>query len=74
MITRWKYSRIFQIVSTVIKEGASNIQQRVVANKIDVKRTNDIQLYQDIMDEVDRGDQHRVMGTGFLNVAHLKNW
>ena len=26
------------------------------------------------MDGVDRGDQHRVMGAGFANVAHFKKW
>ncbi len=26
------------------------------------------------MDGVDRGDQHRVMGTGFANVSHFKKW
>lgn len=26
------------------------------------------------MDNVDRGDQHRVIGAGFANVSHFKNW
>ena len=26
------------------------------------------------MDGVDMGDQHRVMGAGFANVAHFKKW
>ena len=26
------------------------------------------------MDGVDRGDQHRIMGVGFANVAHFKKW
>jgi len=26
------------------------------------------------MGGVDRGDQHRVMGAGFSNVAHFKKW
>ena len=26
------------------------------------------------MDWFDRGDQHRVVGVGFANVAHFKKW
>jgi len=35
---------------------------------------NDIEKYQNYMGGVDRGDQHRVMGAGFSNVAHFKKW
>jgi len=30
--------------------------------------------FQYAMGGVDRGDQHRVMGAGFSNVAHFKKW
>ena len=74
VITRWKDSRILQTVSTIMKPGIKTITRRVGSDLIDVTCPSDIVEYQNYMDGVDRGDQHRVMGAGFANVAHFKKW
>ena len=74
IITRWRDSKTLQTVSTVMKHGKSIIQRRVGSKIIDVVCPNDIILYQQGMGGVDRGDQHRVVGAGFANVAHFKKW
>ena len=74
VITRWKDSKKLQTVSTVMKHGTQVIQRRNGANIIDVTCPNDIVLYQQNMGGVDRGDQHRMIGAGFSNVAHFKKW
>ena len=73
VITRWKNSRILQTVSTIMKPGIKTIGRRV-GSEIDVRCPSDVVEYQTYMDGVDRGDQHRVMGAGFANVAHFKKW
>ena len=72
--TRWKDSRILQTISTVMKSGIDEVSRRVGSEKIKVPCPNDIIQYQKYMGGVDKGDQHRVMGAGFANVAHLKKW
>ena len=74
VITRWKDSRILQTVSTIMKPGIKTITRGVRSDLIDVRCPSDIVEYQNYMDGVDRGDQHRVMGAGFANVAHFKKW
>ena len=74
VITRWKDSKILQTVSTIMKPGIKTITRRVGSDLIDVRCPSDIVEYQHNMDGVDRGDQHRVMGAGFANVAHFKKW
>ena len=74
VITRWKDSKKLQTVSTVMKSGTQVVQRRNGANIIDVTCPNDIVLYQQNMGGVDRGDQHRMIGAGFSNVAHFKKW
>ena len=74
VITRWKDSKILQTVSTVMKSGVSEVSRRTGATVVKVRCPNDIILYQQYMDGVDRGDQHRVVGAGFANVAHFKKW
>ena len=74
VITRWKDSKILQTISTVMKSGVSEVSRRTGATVIKVQCPNDIILYQQYMDGVDRGDQHRVVGAGFANVAHFKKW
>ena len=74
IVTRWRDSKTLQTVSTVMKHGKSIIQRRVGSKIIDVVCPNDIILYQQGMGGVDRGDQHRVVGAGFANVAHFKKW
>ena len=74
IITRWKDSKILRTVSTVMCKGAQTIQRRNGATLIDVTCPNDIVMYQKYMGGVDRGDQHRVVGAGFANVAHFKKW
>ena len=74
VITRWKDSRTLQVVSTVMKKGIGEVTRRTGPNLITVTCPNDIIMYQQNMDGVDRGDQHRVMGAGFANVAHFKKW
>ena len=72
--TRWKDSRILQVVSTFMKKGIHDVTRRTGANLINVTCPNDIIMYQKNMGGVDRGDQHRVMGAGFANVSHFKKW
>ena len=57
-----------------MEKGVSTVQRRTGANLIQVPCPNDIQQYQKYMGGVDRGDQHRVIGAGFSNVAHFKKW
>ena len=73
-ITRWKDSKNLQTVSTVMKHGFSMVSRRNGANILQVPCPNDIILYQQNMGGVDRGDQHRVVGAGFANVANFKKW
>ena len=72
--TRWKDSKMLQVVSTVMKKGVDEVQRRTGSKLINVKCPNDIIMYQKNMGGVDRGDQHRVMGAGFANVCHFKKW
>ena len=74
VVTRWKDSKILQTVSTTMKSGIDTVTRRVGANLVTVKCPSDIVQYQQNMGGVDRGDQHRVMGAGFANVAHFKKW
>jgi hypothetical protein len=74
VITRWKDNRALQVVSTIMAKGIGDVQRRVGRDKITVRCPNDIIQYQKHMGGVDRGDQHRVMGAGFANVAHFKKW
>ena len=71
---QWKDSKIVQTVSTIMKKGETVIKRQVGSEAVDVKCPNDIVEYQENMDGVDRGDQHRLMGAGFANVAHFKKW
>ena len=57
-----------------MKSGVSEVSRRTGATVVKVQCPNDIILYQQYMDGVDRGDQHRVVGAGFANVAHFKKW
>ena len=41
---------------------------------MNVTYPNDVILYQKNMGGVYRSKQHRVMGAGFANVSHFKNW
>ena len=72
--TRWKDSKILQTVSTVMMSGVDEVARRVGSTIIKVSCPNDIIKYQKHMGGVDKGDQHRVMGAGFANVAHFKKW
>ena len=54
-------------------KGAKIIQCRNGSTIIDVTCLNDIVTYQNNMGGVNHGDQHRVIGAGFDNVAHFKN-
>ena len=57
-----------------MKSGIDTVTRRVGAKIVTVKCPSDIVQYQQNMGGVDRGDQHRVMGAGFANVAHFKKW
>ncbi len=74
VITRWKDSKKLQAVRTVMKHGTQVVQRRNRANIIDVKYPNEILLYQQNIGGVDCGDQHKMVGAGFSNVAHFKKW
>ena len=54
--------------------GVGEVNKRTGAKVVTVLCPNDIILYQKYMNRVDRGDQHRVVGTGFANVDHFKKW
>ena len=54
--------------------GIGEVTRRQGASVTKVKYPNDAILYQQGMGGVDRGDQHRVVGAGFANVAHFKKW
>ena len=69
VITRWKDSKKLQTGITVMKYGTQVVQRRNGANIIDTACSNNIVLYQQNMGGVDRGDHHRMIGTGFSNVA-----
>ena len=58
VITRWKDSRTLNVVSTVMKKGIGEVKRRTGPNIITVTCPNDIKMYQQNMDGVDRGDQH----------------
>ena len=73
MATRWKDSRILQVVGTVMKKGIHEITRKTGVKLIDVTCPNDLMMYQQHIGGVDRGDQHRVMGAGFANVSYFKN-
>ena len=74
IISRWKDSKILHTVSTVMKHGSQTITRIQGAKLIEVECPNDIVLYQKNMGGVDRGDQHRMVGSRFANVAHFKKW
>ena len=71
VITKWKDSRILQIINTIMKEGVGEVTRRTGATILDVQCANDVIMYQQNMDDVDRGGQHRVVGAGFAYVAHF---
>ena len=73
VITRWKDSKILQTVSTIMEKGESIVYRQNGKDRLNVTCPNDIVQYQKYMDAVDQGDQHQVMGAGFLNVAHFKS-
>ena len=66
VITRWKDSKKLQTVSTVMKHGTQVVQRRNGANIIDVTCPNDILPYHQNMGGFDRGDQHRMIGAGWV--------
>ena len=74
VVTRWEDLKILQTLSTTMKSGVETVTRRVGANIVNVKFPADIVQYQKNMGGVDQGDQHRVMGAGFANVAHFKKW
>ena len=74
VITQWKDSKTLQTVSTVMCKDAQTIQCRNGSTIIDVTCPNDIVMYQNNMGDVDHGDQHKVIGSSFDNVAHFKKW
>ena len=58
VITRWKDSRVLQIVSTIMKPGVEIIERRVGSEIIQVKDPSDVIECQLKIDGIDRGDQH----------------
>ena len=49
-----------------MKPGVQTVDRRVGSEIIKIKCPSDILEYQKHMGGVDRGDQHRVMGAGFV--------
>ena len=56
-----------------MKRRATAVQGRTRATKIDVIVTNDYRLYQMEMNGLKKGDQYKVMCSGFANVLYYKN-
>ena len=54
-----------------MKSGVGEVTRRTGATILDVQCANDVIMYQQNMDDVDRGGQHRVVGAGFAYVAHF---
>ena len=57
-----------------MNSGTSMIRRRTGSTNIEIKCPNNIVMYQKNMDGVNCGDQYRVMGAGFANVALFKRW
>eukprot|EP00957_Ditylum_brightwellii_P185978 14159251-Ditylum_brightwellii.AAC.1 len=66
VVTRWKDSRVLQIINTVMVKGATTIQQQTGWEVQSVECPNDIYNYQDGMGNVDKGNQHRALGAAFV--------
>ena len=73
IITWWQVSKTLQTARTMMCKDAQIIQCRNGSTIIDVTCLNDIIMYQNNMGGVNHGDQLRVIGAGFANVAHFKN-
>eukprot|EP00957_Ditylum_brightwellii_P161662 12308731-Ditylum_brightwellii.AAC.1 len=71
-VTRWKDSRVFQTIITVMVKRTTTVQQWTGQEVETVECPNDICDYQDGMGTVDKGNQHRALGAAFCNVAHFK--
>lgn len=72
-ITRWKDSRVLEIMSTVMKQGSSIMHMMIGAVLINDTCPNNVIMYQK-MGGVDRGDQHCLIGAGFVDMSHVKTW
>ena len=72
--TQWKDSENLQTASTVMKNGCEIVQRRNGGTVLHIECLSGIALYQKNIGGVDRGNQHQVIGTCFVNVAHFKKW
>ena len=73
VISRFKDSKALQTMNTVVKRGIGEVSRRTSAKTLTVSCPNDVIMCQKHMGGVDHGDQHRVVGAGFANVAHSRN-
>ena len=71
VITRWKDSKKLQVVSTTMAKGVGGVTRRKGRHSTTVKFPKNIITYQQYMDRVYHRDQHKLMGSGFTNVAHF---
>ena len=63
---------IVQVVSNTITKGVGQVTTRKGRDSITLKKPKENITYQQHMDSADGGDQQRVMGATFANVAHFK--
>ena len=54
-------------------KGSGVVDHRKGADMVVVTCPHDIMKYQESVESVDRGDQHRMMGVVFFNVSHINN-
>ena len=72
VIFRCKDSKLLQIVSTAMLLGCQEVQKINGQNLLHVRFADYILEYQKTMDGMDRGNQHRTVGTGFANVDNFQ--
>ena len=74
VITIWKDSKTIKVDSITTTKGVGQVTNSKGRNSITVKLAKYIITYQKNMVGFDRRDQQRLMGEGFANVSHFKNW
>ena len=71
VITLCKDIKTLQVGSTAMTKGAGKVTRMNGRYSITVKLSKDIITYQKHMGGFYRGYQHRLMGSGFENLAHF---
>eukprot|EP00957_Ditylum_brightwellii_P071499 5435048-Ditylum_brightwellii.AAC.1 len=69
--TQWKDSKVLHFISTLRIADVEEVSRHRGQMLLTIACPKDIIEYQDHMDTVDRGDQKRMYGAGFLSKAHF---